>query len=227
MPREQQQWFQLTRQRHLSGGSGNSSSPAVETALANNLNSETSIANTEFQQSQANVAKMAQEEAPAISLYTGLTSGNPNSQMTAAAPIIGQIQSGYTASKESIMNSIPPGPARDYALSQLNVQQNSQTSGTIANITNNAFGQLASLGQSTGAFGLQQLGAGLNAYSGATQTAQPILQSNAQQKSSTMGFLGQLVGGAADVASGGIFGTLAGGAASAAGGGGVDQALFG
>ena len=203
MPREQMQWFPLIQQRHLTGG-GQTSTPAVESALASNLNTETSIANQEFTQSQANVAKMAQEEAPAISLYTGLTSGNPQSQITAAAPIIGQIQSGYNASKESIMNQIPPGPARDYALSQLNVQQNSQTSGTIANITNNAFGQLAQIGQSTGAFGLQQVGASLNAFGGATSTASPVLQANSSSKASTLGTFGQLIGAGGELGSAAI-----------------------
>ncbi len=176
----------------------------VQQEQLQNSRAQTDIANKEFAESQKNTKKMEELEAPAISLYKGITSGDPTKQLQAASPVIGQISKGFTASKESIMNSVPPGPARDYALSQLNVQSNAAKSGEIANITSNAFGQLANIGAGLGAFGLQQTGASLNAFGGSASTSNNVQQQKAASKASTMGFLGQLVGGASSVASAGL-----------------------
>lgn len=182
------------------------SGPSVEPAELANSQQQTQIAATEEANSTAALAKSNTLEQPAINLYTQLTQGNPSAQLTATAPIIGQISSGYQASKDSIFNNIAPGAGRDYALSQLNVQSNAQKSGAIANTTAGAFDKLANLGAGYGAESLQQIGASLSGLSGSTSTLGQVGSQQAASKASTMGFLGSLVGGASQVGSAAILG---------------------
>src|SRR5690349_16185352 len=81
------------------------------------------ILKTQTAQSQANYERMLQLEQPEIGFLQSLLSGDKTKQMSAAAPIVGEISSGYTAAKESIFNNVSPGAGRDVALSNLELQK--------------------------------------------------------------------------------------------------------
>lgn len=166
--------------------------------LANSAE-QTQIAQQQEANSTASLNKSNTLEQPAINLYTALTTGSPTAQMTAAAPVLGQISSGYQAAKDSIFNTIAPGAGRDYALSELNVQSNAAKSSTLSNVTSSAFDKLANIGAGYGAMSLQQIGASLSGLTGSTGSLGQVGSQQAAAKSSTMGFLGSLVGGASQV----------------------------
>lgn len=187
----------------------------VQNLERSNANAQAGLANTESVLSLENQRRALQLEQPAINLYSGLTSGDPKAQLTAASPIIGQIQSGYNAAKQNILNTTAPGAARDFAMTQLPIQSNAATSGVIAQETAGAFDKLANIGAGLGSFSLNQGGLTENAFAGSTQAIGQLGQQQAQQKASTMGFLGSIVSGAANVATGGMSG-LASKATSAA-----------
>lgn len=174
-------------------------SQQVQTAELNNSAAQTAIAQQQEQNSTAALQKSNTLEQPAINLYSALTSGDPKAALTADAPVLGQISAGYQASKDSIFNSIAPGAGRDYALSELNVQSNAAKSSSLANQTAGAFDKLANIGAGYGAFSLNEVGASLNAYSGANAGLNQVGQQQAAAKASTMSFLGSLVGGASQV----------------------------
>lgn len=74
-----------------------------------------------------------------------------------------------------------------------------------------ALGALGSIAGSYGNTGLQQAGAGLSALQGSGNTQSQVAQEANQSKASTMGFLGSILGGTANVATGGILGMVGGG----------------
>ncbi len=151
----------------------------------------------QFQASQADKARMNALEAPAIANYQSLISGDPAVATAAAQPIISNVTSGYNAAKESIFNTVAPGAGRDYALAQLPVQANAAISSGITSQTLAAYDKLANLGAGLGSFSLQELGAGSNLLGQASNSNQSVMSAQEQSKASTMGFLGQIVGGVA------------------------------
>lgn len=169
------------------------SSRASDSQLAN-ANSQTAIAQQQNYNSEADRAARDKAQAPAIGLYTALTSGDPHAALTAASPLIAPISQGYQAAKDSIFNNIAPGAGRDAALANLNIQKNAATSGIFASQTAGAYDKLANIGSGLGAFSLQDIGASLNAFGGATKSNDSVMQAQAANKASTMGFLGQLAG---------------------------------
>lgn len=184
----------LTRHQQQRGPS-----QQVQQGELNNSNAQTQISQQEEANSTAALQKSNTLEQPAINLYTALTTGSPTAQMTAAAPVLGQISSGYQASKDSIFNNIAPGAGRDYALSQLDVQSNAAKSSALSNVTSSAFDKLANLGAGYGALSLQQIGASLSGLSGSSSSLGQLGNQQEQGKASTMGFLGALVGGGSQV----------------------------
>lgn len=155
-------------------------------------------------QSQAQYTQSQQELAPAMNYYQQLVSGNPQQTMAAAAPQISNITGGYNASVEQINNNVAPGAARDYALSQVPIQQNSQVASTLNSVTQNAYGSLAALGSGSESASLQFLGGGVSAGNAASSSNQVTMQAQEQSKADTMGFLGSLIG-ASGTAAAGIF----------------------
>jgi hypothetical protein len=120
--------------------------------------------------------------------------GNYGGLITAAGPQIGAMSTQLQQARSQIMNTLPPGAARDYAISQLPVQAQIAQANILGGAFNQAEQTLAQLGTGQQGFGLQSAGAGLTA-SGQQQTAQTnIMNAQAQSKATTMGFLGALAG---------------------------------
>lgn len=142
-------------------------------------------------------AQQTEYQAPLAGFLKSIISGDPGATQTAAAPVVGQIASGYQAAKDQIYNQVPAGAARDVALAKLPTEQNSSISSAINSIFLQAFPTLANLGSSAGAQAVQEFGGALSGLSGASSTQNNVMQAQAASKASTMGFLGQLAGAAA------------------------------
>lgn len=155
-----------------------------------------------------------QLQQPAIQFAQGLASGNPADVTKAAGPQLSQIAQQYAGAKQSVLDTTPKGAAQDFSLMQLPQQQANTTANllggevnagmnTLLGLGQNAQGALGNISSGLGGLSMQQLGAGLTAGGQASQTNQSVMNAQAQQKATTMGFLGQLAG-AGGMAAGGL-----------------------
>ncbi len=140
---------------------------------------------------------------PSINRYRALVSGGP-AAFREAAPQIGEIDSGYTAAKENIFNTIAPGAARDSALAGLERDRATAKSGFLNDITMGAYDKLAAIGSGDLSYGLQQLGAALRAGEGASYSNQAQMQNETARKAATMNLLGSAIGAGGSVATAGL-----------------------
>lgn len=202
--------------------------PAAESTQSSITNQQLSLeqqqqglANQEYQQSQT-------LEAPLIAQEQALISGNPGATNTALAPYISSITGNQNQAIENIQKTVPTGAAQQYAESMVPLNEATQIAGTTNSLVNNAYSTLSQLGIGQQNFSLQNTGAALSGLSGASQSNQASLQAQEQQKASTLGFIGSLVGSGTSLLSGGLLG---GGGGSGGGGGmssaAADQAMFG
>ena len=160
------------------------------------------------QQSSALAAKKeAQSEAlqqPAIDKYTALSKGDRTAALEASMPVLSQVSQGYQAAKQSILNSVPAGPARDKAISDLEMQKFTTTSGAQATAVSAAPDTLANIGSGLGAMSLQELGASISGYQSAGNLAGNVVQQSDQRKAQNLQLLGGLAGTTGSVAGQGI-----------------------
>ena len=175
-------------------GSGPSASSI---ATQNQLTSrQLDLAQQQQAQSQEQYGQYKTLSAPAISKYTALATGSPQAALTAAAPEIGQLQSGYAAARQAILNNTPPGAARDQALANLERQTYTGTAGALASEVQQAPDILANIGAGMGAFSLQEVGAALSGYSGASSSNNQLMQAQNAAKANTTGLITGLAGAA-------------------------------
>jgi len=167
------------------------------------------IARQQNQVSQDYLGLAKQEQAnrtalqkPAIDYYTRLISSNPAERMNAMAIPLGDIAKATRSAKESVYDSVPRGAARDFAASQLPMQQASQSATELNKAYNGAFPALSSIGTEAGQIGLQQTGAGMRSSEAAAGTNAGIMQNQQQQKASQLGMIGSLAGMGANIATG-------------------------
>jgi hypothetical protein len=207
--------------------STNTQNQIMSQELANSQQ-QTQLENQYLQFAQQRMNKGDVLLQPLINRYTALTSGDPNAVISAAGPELGNIARSGQAAKEQIYNTVAPGAGRDVALAQLPLQQNTQTAGYLNNIINNAYTGIGQLGAAEQGLSLQQTGAaqgfagiGTSQASLAGNTAFNQQQIAAQNKASTMGFLGSLAGAAGGALTGGMLGGFGGG------GGGIPSPIGG
>lgn len=162
------------------------------------------LAQQQQELSSEQYAQYQKDIAPLESKLTTLSSGNAPAAISAAMPEIAQITGGFQAAQQNIMNTIPPGAARDAALANLQVQKATTTSGTVASEIQQAPAQLAALGSGIGGFSLQQLGASLSGLSGASTSAGAVAAEENQAQANKVGLVSGLAG-AAGSAAGGAF----------------------
>lgn len=157
------------------------------------------LAKSQSTTAAADRAKMDKLLQPSIDFNTAVTK-DPQSQLVAAAPMIGQIAKGEKAAEEQIFESIPAGPARDMALAEAKRGKASDIATTRNNIFTTALDKLANIGSGLGSFSLQELGAALTGFQGGAATGQGVIQNKAQTKAATTGMIGDFAmaaGGAA------------------------------
>lgn len=174
----------------MGGGPSTQPSRDIEQQQVNLSNRLVNLAESQYGQQQEN-------QAPLVGFLKNLISGDQGTTMTAAAPVLGNISKGYQQAKDTIFQSTAPGAARDFALTQLPIQENSARESALNSLILNAYPTLANIGNTQGNQALQLFGGGTSNLSGASSTANNVMQAQAASKASTMGFLGQLAGAAA------------------------------
>lgn len=155
---------------------------------------------------------------PSTQYYNAITSGNPAAALSAVAPQIGNVAQQTQQNAANIGNTVPQGAGRDYALAMNQVGQGSQNAALLNNAFTGALqGQQQLAGQALGG-ALQETGATLGAYGGATNSLSAsnqgygqVLQTEEQKNQAKMQLWGSLAGAAGMAASGGMFGSLGGG----------------
>lgn len=152
---------------------------------------------------------------PAIDLNKAFATGDREKATAFAAPVIGQISRSSQQAKDSIFNTIPAGPARDFALAKLEQERYGATGEAMTQPYISSFDKLANIGSGFGSFSLNEVGAGLRAGESATLTNESIIRAGTNQKAATMGLLGALGQAAGNTAL-----TAIGGAGGGGGGGG-------
>jgi len=87
---------------------------------------------------------------------------------------------------------LPAGPIRDSAIARLERERAANLGNLYTSQIVSSLDKLANLGSGFGSFSLNEVGAGLRAYEGASQTNANLMQAQAAGKQATMGFLGDL-----------------------------------
>ena len=143
------------------------------------------------------------EQAPLVNFLQGIIGGNSTDTQQAIAPALGNIAKTTQATKENIYDTTAPGAGRDVLLGQNQINKGTEVASATNNAFLQAFPELASLsGQNTSA-GLGLTGAGITSTGNGAQTTGSVLNSQEQQKASTLNAFGQLAG-AAGTAVGGL-----------------------
>lgn len=166
-----------------------------------------SLAEEQARRERESYQEMQRLRQPLVQQQTALASGNRQEAMGAILPILQQIGSGFHAARQQILNTLPPGAARDRALADLDMQAFSNIGAAQAATVGEAPKILASLGSESGGFGLQQLGAALAGMTGASQTNTTAAQIKAQQQASWLDFFSNLAGVAGGPAAKKVFKT--------------------
>lgn len=135
-----------------------------------------------------------------LDFYNGVASGDPAKMLAAAAPGITNISKQAQSAKGSIMDTVAPGAARNFALAQIDRDKFGQNAQFLNQAFLSAFPALQGIASDTGNFGLQQLGASLNSMQQGSQGNQQIIQNEAQRKAAKM----NMIGGIASMAGGGL-----------------------
>ncbi len=159
-------------------------------------------------------------QAPLINQQTALAGGDRNAAVAAAMPQISQISAGYGAAKNSIFNQVGAGASRDAILADLETKKYTAQAGAQAQAVQNAPGILAGLGQQGLGYSLQELGAGLAGFGGASTSNQAVGQMQKAQSDAKWQPIVGLAGAAGSAVGLGGLSSLLGGGASAGGGGG-------
>jgi len=131
---------------------------------------------------------------PYTDFNTAAGSMDPGAVTTAAAPFIENIGKGVTATREQIMNTMPPGAGRDAALARLEESKGSQTAGFLNQAAMQGLQQNAQIGAGFGSSALQYLGADISGLNTASSSNQAVLQAEEAKWSSIMSLMGQVAG---------------------------------
>ncbi len=139
---------------------------------------------------------------PALDFNKGVTT-DQKSLLIAMAPLLSQITRGAAASKESVYDAVPRGPARDLALAEVERGKNDSIAATKNNTFMTALDKLANIGSGLGSFSLQETGAGLSGLSAGMNSNNSLMQAKAAKKAAAMAPLTALAGGVGGAIGGG------------------------
>ncbi len=174
------------------------------------MNAERSIGAQQNQQAQwaigqgqSAIDKMNQYQNPLIQYLKGQMTNQSNRVASNAVPI-GQIAQGGQQARENILDSVPAGAGRDFALAGVKRDQAAQTSGLLNSTYLAAPGGLAALGSQQGQLGTALTGQGGGLLGGASTTYGNVAQQQAQANQGWMNALMGVAGIAGKVATGGV-----------------------
>ena len=194
----------------MSGGKSNQGDQAQTQAIQ--TSNQIASQNQALSQQYADLAKGQLQrsntlEQPLVAHNASITSGNMPAIISSIGPQLGSITQQTKQAQANIYNTIPQGAGRDFALGQNQIGQGQQISNLIGNSYNTALQSQAALGGEALGAGLQQEGATLSANQGATsaagltsQTGANMSQEAAQNKSTSMGLIGSLLGAGGNIA---------------------------
>ncbi len=174
--------------------------PESQNVQSNITNEQLGIMREQNNLQRQNYEKSQELLKPSIDRYQAIASGDRSARLSAVAPQIGEIDRGYQATKDSIFDSISPGPARDYALAQMERGRNTAKTGFMNEAVQSSYDKLANIASGLGSFSLSELGASLRGGEGAASSNQATMQNEAQRKQAQMGFFGDLAKTAGGVA---------------------------
>ncbi len=150
---------------------------------------------------QGELARRTTLEQPLVDFNKALLSGDRTAALSAVAPMLGNVATQTKQAGANIMNTVPAGAGRDYALAQNQLGQGQQVAGILNNAFTGALTGQAQLGAEALGAGLQEEGAALSAAAGATssygaanQAYGQIQETEARKKAARMSFLGELAG---------------------------------
>lgn len=169
-------------------------------------NKAQAIGSNSYDQSQESFGQRSELLQKPIDFYSSLASGNPQAMYAAAAPGLSNISKQAQSAKGNIMETIPAGAARNYALAQIDRGKAGQGADFLNQAYMSSFPALQGLASDTGNFGLQQLGAGFRGLEAAGQGNQAVINSETQRKAAKMNMIGGLAGMAGGAVTGGLFG---------------------
>lgn len=158
------------------------------------------------QNAQDDRSQGKQLQDPLIAKEMALAGGDRRAAVSAAMPTISKLSEGFAGAKQSIFNSLPAGAGRDKALAGLEIQKDTGIAQAEAAEVNKAPEILANIGSGLGAFSLQELGASLSGYSGASTANQAAASLQMQQQQAKWG----PIVGLAQAAGSGLAGNLRG-----------------
>jgi hypothetical protein len=134
----------------------------------------------------------------AESYYGKLASGSPQALATANAPAIAGITQATGSAEKSIVQDNPRGGQTNLALEEAKLSQGAQIGNLTTSSYVNSFGSLAGLGGQNVSQGTAATGVGLQGMQGAASQYGNLMNINAQDKASTLGFFGSLAGAGAE-----------------------------
>lgn len=136
------------------------------------------------------------QQTPLVDFLHKLISGDSTTTSQALAPVVGNITAGTNANREHIFDSTAPGAGRDLLLGQNQLNQGTQVAQATNQTFLQAFPELAQLASGNTQAGLALTGAGVTSLGNAGTTTGSVLNSQEQQKASTLNLFGQLAGAA-------------------------------
>ena len=131
---------------------------------------------------------------PTVDFYSGVAKGG-DSLMTAIAPVLAQVSKSAARTRENIYDTVPAGPGRDVALSQLERDKQDTIAGTKTNTFLSALDNIANIANGFGSYSLQELGAGLQANQTASTSMSNLIQTKAARKAAALSPLSALASG--------------------------------
>lgn len=133
------------------------------------------------------------------SYYGKLAGGDPNALARANAPAIQGITQATNSAKQNIVQNNTRGGERNLALEEADLSKGAQIGNLTTQSYTNAFGNMAQLGGQNVGQGTAATSAGTQALNAGASQYGNLLNINAQDKASTMGFLGSLAGAGGEI----------------------------
>jgi len=174
-------------------GGGPSAAEQAQTQLAQQQSAAA-------QQAQAQSAASYATTSPGLGIaenyYKALSSGDPQAIFKAASPSINAVIGNTEAAKRNIQLNMPKGGEQNLALEQADIAKASQIGNLETTAYTSSFPALANLASTGLGLSVNEMANAIAGFQGASQSQSSIMQADAANKASTMGFLGSLAGGA-------------------------------
>jgi hypothetical protein len=129
-----------------------------------------------------------------------LASGDPSAIARAIAPATQQVTQATAGAKQNIMNNAPAGGEKNLALEQADVSQGAQVGALASQGFNNSFNTLAQLAGQGVSQSQSGTGLAISGINSANSEISNLFNQHQEQKGSTLGAIGSVVGDATSLA---------------------------